>query len=58
MSNERTDKKNSSDNAKKLLDRITKRYEDVDQKLKELEKEIADLGFEGDEAADRPKKPR
>lgn len=40
MVKERPVEQNSSDNANKLLDRITKRYDEVDQKLRGLEKRL------------------
>ena len=55
---ERTNKTSSRCDEKKLLERITKRFEQLDQQLEELEAKFADLGIEQNDDAFPPAKPR
>lgn len=43
---------------KKLLERIAKRYEQLDQKLDELEAKLAEIDLERNGVTFRPAKPR
>ena len=54
----RTTKLASKHDEKKLLERIAQRYEQLDEKLNELESKFADLGIEQDGKAFHPAKPR
>lgn len=58
MSAKRADKEASRQDENKILERITKRYEQVDQQLDELEAKLAHLGIEQNQEARRPAKPR
>lgn len=58
MSAKRMSKTASKHDEKKLLERITQRYERLDQQLDELESKFADLGIEQNYEAFQPAKPR
>ena len=58
MATNRTTKLASKHDEKKLLENITKRYEQLDQKLDELEAKFVDLGIEQNDKAFQPARPR
>jgi hypothetical protein len=58
MPPKRTNNPIAQHDEKKLLERITQRYEQLDEKLDELESKFADLGIEQDGKAFQPAKPR
>ena len=58
MSPKRTKDVSSEHDERKLLERITKRYEQLDQKFDELESKLLDLAIEQNDEAFRPAKPR
>ena len=54
----RTNKTASKHDERKLLERITRRYEQLDEQFEELEAKLADLGIEQNDEVIRPAKPR
>lgn len=55
---QRANKTASKCDERKLLERITRRYEQLDKQFEELEAKLADLGIEQNDEAFPPVKPR